>query len=161
MKLRFSLSAMAGICCGVVALVGASVAAADGAQQQDFPFNGLLFNPCNGEQVAAEGVFHNVVRVDSDASGGNHVLIHQNVHLSGVGLTTGDRYVLNATTDLGSYNMPFTTTVHQSQPFHFIAQGSSPNFTLIVRFHLTINHFDEVKSEFDSVTTYCQGEAAP
>ena len=46
-----------------------------------------------GEQVAFQGSMHLTYILNSDPSGGYRELFHADVHLFGVGLTTGDRYV--------------------------------------------------------------------
>jgi hypothetical protein len=101
MKARIETRTLGAIlCAAVVALAISQAGASAGTQQENIPFSGVLFNPCNGEQVAAEGSFHNVTRVDTDASGGSHFFFHQNAHLSGIGLTTGAHSPLLLTNSL-------------------------------------------------------------
>ena len=159
MKARIETRTLGAIlCAAVVALAISQAGASAGTQQENIPFSGVLFNPCNGEQVAAEGSFHNVTRVDTDASGGSHFFFHQNAHLSGIGLTTGARYTLATTTHEFSYNQPFTTVQAANVPFQFVAQGNIPNFEAVFQFHITINHEGVVTAEIANIEESCQGD---
>jgi hypothetical protein len=163
MKLHMrSCAVAAAVCAAVVALTIPSVAAAAGAQQFDIPFSGVGLNPCSGEEVAIEGVFHDVVRAGvgaEDAAGGSHFVIHQNVHLSGVGLTTGARYELDNSTNVSGYSSTGTTEVTTVQPFTFVGQGTVPNFTFFVHQHITITPSGDVTSQIDVTTGGCQSAA--
>jgi hypothetical protein len=46
-----------------------------------------------GEQVAFTGSMHLAYSFSTDATGGFRERFHSNIHLEGVGLETGDRYV--------------------------------------------------------------------
>ena len=59
------------------------------------PFEGVGFNNCNGEDVQVTGQVREQVRVTQDAAGGEHVVIYVRVRTTGVGLTTGSKYLSN------------------------------------------------------------------
>jgi hypothetical protein len=56
---------------------------------------------CGDEVVHFEGTVHTVGLTTEDANGGIHFRGHVNEHLEGIGLTSGDRYVSNASETAG------------------------------------------------------------
>jgi hypothetical protein len=87
-----------------VAVLAGSVlapsASADPAVNTTVPLNFVTSSQCpadtGGEQVAFEGAMHLTYSFNSNPPGGFREQFHANVHLLGVGLTTGDRYIFAA-----------------------------------------------------------------
>jgi hypothetical protein len=62
-----------------------------------------------------------------DAAGGFREQFHANIHLQGVGLTTGDRYVANGASTLsGTYPPAGISIVTDVEQFHEIHPGETP-----------------------------------
>lgn len=98
-----------------------------------------VFNPCNNEQVNVSGDIHLTTGVTTNRSGGIHLRSHiNNQDVSGIGATTGSRYELPTSSDTSAYlgkATTFTVTVNS----RFVAQGSTPNFSLSQVFHFTVD----------------------
>ncbi|MGH9895609.1 MAG: hypothetical protein ACREA0_27230, partial [bacterium] len=103
-----------------------------------FPSSAVL-NPCNGEQVNVGGNIHLSAGVTTDGSGGLHLRSHiNNQDVSGIGATTGSRYQLPSTSHTSAY-LGKATTFTATLNSRFVAQGSTPNFSLRQVFHITVD----------------------
>ena len=103
-----------------------------------FP-SSAVFNPCNGEQVNVSGNIHLSAGVTADGSGGLHLRSHiNNQDVSGIGATTGSRYQLPSTSNTSAY-LGKATTFTATLDSRFVAQGSTPNFSLSQVFHITVD----------------------
>ena len=107
------------------------------------PFSMVFDNPCNGTSVQVDGqivhTFHGVT--DSPGSG---LFLHwlDNYRVSGTGLgNDGTTYVFNDF-DREIFESPTPTapeiTFTSDDAPRLVSQGSSPNFMVHLRFHVTI-----------------------
>jgi len=119
-------------------------------------FDQVVTNPCNGEDVHIVGRGHLVIREQ-----GNHSTVHVNFQrLHGVGLTTGDRYVVSG-------GLPRNQTLHFPTDegfvgtfvadFRIISQGSEGNWHSREVAHITVTPSGEVTSDFSFVSVRCRG----
>jgi len=92
-----------------------------------------------GDVVVLSGDLHMLVRMTADQAGGGHATLHfQTQGLSGVGLTTGDKY---QATDgsIEEFNFRFGEEVTLVENFRVIGQGPGNNFLVHLNVHVTIN----------------------
>jgi hypothetical protein len=91
-------------------LIAPAAASADPAQQANVPVSFTSWSRCpddgSGEQVAWEGTMHVGYVFTTMPEGGYRELFHANIHMEGMGLTTGDRYVANGAFSLGGTYPP-------------------------------------------------------
>src|SRR5215471_13549814 len=116
---------------GAIALIGAMAAPVSAAPVTengwDAIIGGRAFNSCTGEWFDNNGKVHNV---NKDTSG----LFHYNVHVVGVGETSGQRYQYNAGDNEQVQASPDGTfTFHQVINFGLVSQGGSSNLRLTLR----------------------------
>jgi hypothetical protein len=148
---------MVGIALFLVALVdGAAIRPQRAAQgiNVSVPVSGVLTNACNGEEVALSGAIHVRKRT---TRGDHHISLTENgQNLTGVGLVTGVTYRVSAhvhltvNTTRGASELVFVELVN------FVGQGDVPNFTTIIRVHLTINANGDIINISNDLETYCR-----
>jgi hypothetical protein len=134
----------------VVGLLAAPVASAAPGQSFWDSGTGRVFNPCTGEFY--DNTF-NVHFVETD-SGPSHF----NVHIEGIGETTGARYVgnnmdnefLHASPD-GTFLFDRVLTVQ------LVAHGSLPNSILTLRIHMIFDANGNPISGRSDFSSSCQG----
>jgi hypothetical protein len=138
----------------MVALLLTAANANASAQQIQFPINGAIINPCNGETFTYTGSFHGVFNVTLDGSGGFHLVSNDNIHVSGTG-DQGNSYVGDET-DNSTFNgrvgfeQTFTTN------FNMISNGAAPNFYIHVLGHLTVNANGTVTANIFNISASCR-----
>jgi hypothetical protein len=132
----------------VSALAAPAAASADPTTQANVPISFTTWSQCpevSSEQVAWEGVMHVTYSYTANPAGGLRELFHGNIHLAGVGLTTGDRYLANGSSNLGeNYPVGGGAIVIDVEHFHMIHPGetvSEDDYTS--RIHLTREGFVE------------------
>jgi hypothetical protein len=128
-------------------------------QNTRVPFVLNLTNPCNGERVPLVGELHLRTAMTVDQGGGSHVSGGLNGHFTGVGQTTGVRYV-------STWAQPVTNNVHPVGTAatdltivtnrQVVAQGAAPNFYLKQRIHVTRNANGELTVTRFEFTVACQ-----
>jgi hypothetical protein len=120
----------------------------------------LVFVPCanagGGEFVDLEGPLHTLFTVTLDRRGGAHVkMLNQPQGISGVGLTTGDKYQATGVTQ-----EQFTTKVGLTDTFinnfRIIGQGTGNNYLVHETAHITVNANGTVTVFFDNLTIDCK-----
>jgi hypothetical protein len=111
-----------------------------------------------GELVQLEGPLHVLI---SSTINGNNISGYTHFQpqgVSGIGLSTGDRYQATGVTQdhfKGSFNNgQFNETFVNN--FRIIGQGPGNNFTVHENFHLTINANGDVTSFHDNFSTDCK-----
>jgi hypothetical protein len=121
----------------------------------DIPISGIIVNPCNGENVAFNGIDHVTLSLTFTRSGGFHADVHENIHVTATG-DQGNSYVGNQE-DKSVVNgqVGFETTFTNS--FSEISKGSAPNFEVYEVAHLTVNADGTVTASFDHFTAVCRG----
>lgn len=124
-------------------------------------FDVTLFVPCAvggaGEFVHVSGPLKELFHVTLDGNGGFHLTNSFNPQgVSGVGLTSGDKYQATGGTreTLNALGLPFETSFVNN--FRFIGQGPGNNFLVHENFHLTINANGTVTSTHDNLSSDCK-----
>ena len=116
--------------------------------------------PCanggSGEDVDFEGPLHIVMNLTFDGKGGVHMKYHfQPQGLTGVGLTTGDKYqATGETQEVSNLQVGVTDTFVNN--FKIIGPGPGNNFLVHEVFHVTVNANGTVTVLHDNFTTDCK-----
>jgi hypothetical protein len=144
----------AGLSLAVTALAGASAVAAAGAETDTLDVGPTTVNVC-GEPVLFSGTMYSTERVSRDPVGQEHSTGHVRLVASGVGLTSGTRYVLvGGTADTTSWRPAeapagtVTTTVFTTR---YISASAADDYVMTVVYHVTVTPDGEVIAEFDNV----------
>lgn len=125
------------------------------------PLADQVFIPCAvggiGEVVDFTGTLHMVSVVTIDENGGFHLQIHtQPVNVLGVGMLTGDTYIMSGSTvntiNAGS-GIPIETTFVSN--LNLIGPGPDNNLRVQVRFQLTITPDFQQTARFLEMTADC------
>jgi hypothetical protein len=111
------------------ALAFPAAARGDGADHATVPVSFTTWSQCpedGGEQVAFEGVMHLTHTFVTDPAGGYREHFQATIHLDGVGLESGDRYVANGASSLGgTYPAGGMAIVSDVEHFHTIRAGET------------------------------------
>lgn len=118
--------------------LAAAPAAAEVVTNVRTPIAGTIVNICNGENVDYAGEEHFVFRATVDGSGGIHLGIHQNIHVSGTGQTTGAKYS-GSQQDNEHVNLVGAQNLSLNFSFKLIGQGKVPNLVVHETVHITVN----------------------
>ena len=109
-----------------------------------------------GEYVELSGYIHWVYHYMIDANGGRHGKYHhQYQNLSGVGLTTGDKYQGTGVTQR-NFNWKVGETYTYVDNFRIIGQGTGNNFLGHATYHYTINANGEMTAYVDNYSVECK-----
>jgi hypothetical protein len=145
------------------ALAGAAAAGAEATTvttNEQIPIVLLAFVPCAndgaGELVLLEGTLHVLTHVTIDDQGGLHVKQHfQPQGISGVGLTTGDKYqATGVTQDEFNATAGFEETFINN--FRIIGQGPDNNLLVHETFHVTVTPNGDVTTVVDNISIECR-----
>jgi hypothetical protein len=137
---------------GAVALAGllAAPVAAAGVNQEWDMVGGRPFDGCTGEYFDNSGQVH---FVEKDTG-----LFHFNVHVEGVGETSGSRYVNDTEDNENLHAAPDGTyTYDQVLNFKVVSQGSLPNDQGTIRIRLVFDAQGNLISGTDNESFACQG----
>lgn len=120
----------------------------------------IVFVPCanggSGEDVDLEGPLHSLFTVTFDRRGGVHVkTLFQPEGITGVGLTTGDKYQATGGT-LEQFSLKVGQTDTFVNNFRIIGQGTGNNFLVHETAHITVNANGTVTVFFDNFTIDCK-----
>lgn len=122
---------------------------------EKIPIDQLLFNPCPPEELVQISGFLHLLVTGEQTPAGSDLKIHVNLQgISGVGLTSGDRYSIqqNEHTDLQFSNVPpFPFQQETDFRFRIVRQGSDDNlwFRQTVRFSFPPFEFEIIRNEFE------------
>jgi len=151
--------------CGILLLIlamsGGGVANADSERVYQNPWQPLEtigLNNCNGEQYSFTGETLSRATVRNDASGGQHVSTLLRIRGTGVGLSSGSKYVTNegghvTERDVAAGPVNFTAT------FVGVLNSLDPqvaNETYRLTQHFTINANGEMTSSIDEFVILCR-----
>jgi hypothetical protein len=124
------------------------------------PLEDTLWFDCvnngDGEYIQISGWTHAILYVRRDAQNGLHKTIHFNTRGTGVGLSTGDKYVghdifnqsLRGEVYEEEYTLAWTAAV--------TGKGQQANIKVRERVHITINANGEVTSAFARLSEDCK-----
>ena len=147
----------------IVALIGTIPALAQATtftSNEGIPLSMDVFVPCAdngaGELVHLSGTQHVILNYVFDGSGGFHETFQtQPQGVSGIGLTTGDKYQgTGGTHEQFDVKVGFEFTAATN--FRIIGQGSGNNLLIHENFHSTITPEGNVTAFFDNYSVECQ-----
>jgi hypothetical protein len=129
---------------------------------ESVPYDAVVFVPCAngglGEDVHLTGYLHMTNSVTNDGHGGFHVTWQTNPQgVTGVGLTTGDKYQGTGVTRSNTNAkppFPYETTFVNN--FRIIGQGPGNNFLVHQVMHMTVDANGNVVVNFDKSSTECK-----
>jgi len=134
-----------------------------GATSEQFPTDFVLAPDCFGEEIEVTGTVH-VVNQFVPVQGGYHLTSTFNLmNMKGVGLTTGDQYVVNAQGENIVDNfLPTGDDVSGSVTIGMVvSKGSSPNQNYQAVLRYIINEDGTVKLEVRPDHIECTGPGGP
>ncbi len=112
-------------------------------------------HPCFGEAVELSGDYNLVVRRITSAGGPSVFLVQVAAHATGVGLTTGARYVISEGTQFTSHG---SGTMSLRFRVQVISQGGIPNAAGWVHLHLTFDANGNLTAERGEIAfDVCRG----
>ncbi len=128
--------------------------------EERIPIELFVFVPCanggSGELVYLAGSLHVLYHITLNDRGGYHAKsLAEPQGVSGVGLTTGDRYVGTGVTQdqfNGTVGYEFTYINN----FRIIGQGKGNNFLVHETYHVTVNANGEVTAYVDNFSVGCR-----
>jgi hypothetical protein len=126
-----------------------------------FPISLTVFVPCaaggTGENVALSGNLHDLFTVTFDGNGGFHLYASDNPQgVSGVGLTTGNKYQGTGITLFDAQGTAGGTSVFTFvNNFRIIGSGPGNNLLVHENFHVTVNPDGTVTSFHDDFSITC------
>lgn len=102
------------------------------------------------------GEVHAVFSVTVDANGGVHISTHfNNVGVSGIGLTTGDRYHAAGPNHFVSNSRGTQNELTFVNDFLLVAPGSGNNLRIHELVHVTVDANGEITAEVNSLAVDC------
>ena len=124
------------------------------------PIDMNVWVPCAaggaGEYIQLSGTLHTLYHYTIDAKGGVHIKSHnQPQNLTGVGLTTGDKYQGTGVTQDES-NTKIGQEYTYVNNFRMIGQGPGNNYLVHSTYHITINANGELTASVDNYTVDCK-----
>lgn len=155
-KIKFGLSILT-----VVSMITVLVLPVQAAVvfNEIIPYDWTTTNPCTGEDIHISGNIHMINTKTIDASGGVHMIMHQNDQdVSGVGLTSGDKYQVQGGEHIEFISQDGTAGTYKGTvTMKLISKGSGDNFILHKVIHATIDADGIMTITFDKDITKCQG----
>jgi len=135
--------------------IGAATANAAVVSNKFYEFSEVRFNSCTGEFVDLSGKIHIHGTSTATPDGGfSFSFIENLVDVKGVGEDSGTRYV--ETLHLGNtVSLHAGVTETHEILENLISNGSSSNYKLRVRFHITVNANGDVTVENEHVEIIC------
>ena len=115
-----------------------------------------MTNGCNGEQVIGTGQDHVLATTVDTPSGNTIARVSFSETFNGVGVTTGTSYEgrTNVVTDFKLGNG--SQVVASDVAVKVVSKGAAPNFTAIVRTHVTLNANGTVTANTETIRTICK-----
>jgi hypothetical protein len=127
------------------------------------PVSTVIQGECLSEDISLEGSNHVVGTTTQDAGGNSHVQGHTNLVVEGVGITSGDVYVVREVNNMNGNLHDFEgdqapATFTQPYTLHAIRKGpDTPEDDFVVRFlsRTTVNANGEVTSSVEEARVEC------
>lgn len=144
----------------VIALLSPPIGSAEVITQIEIPLATTVTVPCAaggaGEIVDLTGEVHAVFSVTVDASGGVHVVTHfNNAGVSGIGLTTGNKYQASGGNHFVSNADGTGNEFTFVNNFLMTAPGSGNNLRVHELVHVTVSANGAVTAEFNNIRIDC------
>lgn len=125
----------------------------------DRPVSGVdVFNPCTGVDITESGDEHLVVQETLNDAGGEHIILHINLHLAGTD-AQGNAYSATET-DTDELNINGQVAeAEETVPLTLVevSQGTAPNFLEHVTLHVTFNADGTITTEVIHASATCLG----
>jgi hypothetical protein len=123
--------------------------------------NPTPFVPCAngglGEFVSLSGSFHDKIHVTLDGSGGAHLeVVHNPQGVSGIGLTTGLKYIGAGASPQDESNVTVGEEHTTVTNMRILGQGPNNNLLIHTDFHITVLANGVVTSFHDNLSITCQ-----
>src|SRR5262245_3868758 len=124
------------------------------------PYNNLVGVPCAnggaGELVALSGDLHVLINMNVSNSGNVHAKVHfQPQGVSGVGVTTGDKYQGTGVTQ-DEFNIAVGVEETAVNNFRIIGKGPGNNSVFHSLFHITVNANGDVTAFVTNISVDCK-----
>jgi hypothetical protein len=121
---------------------------------EEAPVSGIISLTCFGEDVSFQGTVSGVEHTTIDAAGGNHSVGHAGeLRATGVGLTTGQLYILTGGTQdtAGLFSSDGPIAITTVFTINYISQGGGPNYRQVEVVHLTRDANGDVVLDVDRI----------
>lgn len=126
--------------------------------EQDVPWAVVEQNPCNGDEVTAQGSTHYLFDFVFDDTGGYHIYTRVNSRGTGIGVPSTYTYKVS---DLFTYSEQNPEgpqfTISQEQQVLMLAPKSADNYIRHMVFKLTNNANGLPTADFERSWTECRG----
>lgn len=144
----------------IIALLSPPAGNSEVITQTEIPLATTVLVPCAaagaGELVDLIGEVHAVFSVTTDGHGGVHIATHfNNAGLSGIGLTTGDKYQASGGDHFVSNSGGGANEFTFVNNFLMTAPGSGNNLRVHELVHVTIAANGAVSAAIDNITVDC------
>jgi hypothetical protein len=122
----------------------------------EIPDNSIIVSPCTGEFIQLSGSV-TIKTSYSVQNGIAHISLQIKEHATGVGLTSGNSYIINGQDNQNSDLKLVNNTGEENAIFtsNVIGQGSAPNEHLKSTLHVTVNTDGTLTVERVSLTDTC------
>jgi hypothetical protein len=129
---RRSITLLAALAVALLMASGLALAqAATETLNVNQPESFTIDNPCTGEPILVEGVFHHLVHVTQTEEGYHFVIRTNTQDVTGTGLRTGDEYrFINVGGSVGGSVINGVNTNTNEFSFMVVTEGASANFIL-------------------------------
>jgi hypothetical protein len=141
----------------VAALTPVAPARAQASNTTCQQFSDVIINSCTSEAIFVQAETCTSFVLTQDQAGGFHLRIHQETHGTGVGITSGNEYVINevANQELNTKSLQLEENVVEDSLL--ISKGSLPNEIVKLTTHLTVNANGDVTVFRTSFEIECKG----
>jgi hypothetical protein len=122
------------------------------------PVSTTFFDECTGEDIQITGEAHAMGSITTTKDGRMRRHAHVNLHGTGVGLTSGNEYVINDNFKIREVTDPADCafTYQDVERIRLISKGSLPNQMVIIGLKLSQNKDCEFESEVTAESD-CRG----
>jgi hypothetical protein len=119
--------------------------------------NQTIVNECNGENVIMNGIMHFEYFFLTDADA-DFIIYHisSTSHLTGVGQTTGARYVANDSTSTTDRTRDLASNQTMTLKSRLVAQGPTPDMLIRQLLHVVVNRSGNIKADVVKNTVTCR-----
>ena len=143
---------------GLMLSVAPGPARAEVLLNERIPVSVTFFDECTGESIQITGEFHIMASLTTTVDGRVRRHAHANLHGTGIGLTTGNEYVINDNLKIREVTDPAACgfKYEDIERIRLISKGALPNQTTIVGLRLFQNQNCQLDSEVTAETD-CRG----
>jgi hypothetical protein len=145
----------------VLTLFASATAAQAAAIHESIPVSFTADNPCNGEAVSVTGTVDFVINTLANPAVEYIAAENGRYEVTGVGATTGSKYVVRDVLHVSTVVTSFTTGAPLqstlTELFHLVSQGSAPDFWSLAVFHVTVTANGDITVNLEFVPQACRG----